>query len=173
MREWFRKPLFWGVSVLLAALSIWLTGFLNTHLPGPERVTLFLQNVLLGDALPREDRFRIVLCWLEDDPHGDDTRYVAQAFTNVEGVTLVRSARIVVASGAADDWRETMEERARDVLEEWNADLAVVGLVKQSGATLSLWFVPRSGEGTLSRGDAPYELERATLWAGFSRRLAC
>ena len=90
---------------------------------------LSLENVWRGKPQPAEDRFRVVLCWLENDPDGDNMRNVAQAFTSIEGVTLVRSADIVAASGAADDWREAMQREARSVLEGWDADLAVVGLV--------------------------------------------
>ena len=70
---------------------------------------LSLENVWRGKPQPAEDRFRVVLCWLENDPDGDNMRNVAQAFTSIEGVTLVRSADIVAASGAADDWREAMQ----------------------------------------------------------------
>ena len=79
----------------------------------------------------------------------------------------ILAARIVTASGAADDWREVMQREARSVLEGWDADLAVVGLVKQPGEALGVWFVPRSGEGTLTRGDEPYELDNATLGPDF------
>ena len=133
----------------------------------PERVMLSLENVWRGKPQSAEDRFRVVLCWLENDPDGDNMRNVAQAFTSIEGVTLVRSAYIVAASGAADDWREAMQREARSVLERWDADLAVVGLVKQPGEALSLWFVPRSGQGTLTRGDEPYELDNAALGQDF------
>ena len=54
-------------------------------------------------------------------------------------------------------------------MEKWHADLAIVGLVKTSGESLSLWFVPRSGEGTLDRGDRPYRLEDVTLGDGLPR----
>ena len=64
-----------------------------------------------------------------------------------------------------------MQQEARSVREDWYADLAVVGLVKNSGEALSLWFVPRSGEGTLSRGDKPYELDKATLGLDFHQDL--
>ena len=60
--------------------------------------------------------------------------------------------------GAGPDWIEGMQERARSVMEDWNADLAVVGVIKQSETALSLWIVPRSNEGTLSRWDTPYGL---------------
>ena len=132
---------------------------------------LWYENVRLGRPQPSEDRFRIVLSWLENDPRGGNTSNVAQAFTSVEGIALVRSHRIVTASGAADEWREAMRTEARSELEEWNADLAVVGLVKQPGEALSLWFVPRSGEGTLGRGDEPYELDQATLGPDFHEDL--
>ena len=69
----------------------------------------------------------------------------------------------MAASGAAGDWREATRQEARSVLEESDADLAVVGLVKEPGESLSLWFVPRLGEGTLTRGDEPYEPAQATL----------
>ena len=57
------------------------------------------------------------------------------------------------------------------VLEDWNADLAITGLVKKSGDVLSLWFVPRSGDGTLGRGDRPYRLDDVTLGADFHEDL--
>ena len=61
-----------------------------------------------------------------------------------------------------------MRKEARAVLEDCDADLAVVGLVKQSGEALSLWFVPAyGGEGSLGRGDRPYELDNATLGQDF------
>ncbi len=64
-----------------------------------------------------------------------------------------------------------MQRDARIVLEKWNADLAVVGLVKKPAEVLSLWFVPRAGDGNLARGDKPYELELATLGLQFHEDL--
>ena len=160
------KPL---LMVLSFTIVSWWAGFLNAYLPSPERTMLWLGNIRRGEAQSAVDRFRVVLCWLENDPSGDNTRNVAQAFTSIEGITLVRSARIVAASGAADGWRKTMRKEARAVLEDWAADLALVGVAKQPGKALSLWFVPRSGEGTLTRGDQPYELENATLGLDFHK----
>ena len=181
--EWFHSPgvadsmttgsklLWWALGATGAGLVAWWMGFLKEYLPGPIRVMLSIQNFLRTPAQGAGDRFRIVLCWLENDPNGDNTAHVEEAFASVEGATLVRSARIVTASGAAVDWREAMQRDARSVLDDWNADLAVVGLVKQSGEALSLWFVPRSGEGSLGRGDNPYELDRATLGPDFHEDL--
>ena len=153
--------------VLTTVLTTWLLGSLNHVVPSPERSWLTVTNSLRGNTLSTEDRFRFVLCWLENDKNGDDTRIVAQAFSSVQGILLVRSARLVKASGAADDWQLTMQKNATTELEKWNADLAVVGVVKKSGEVLSLWFVPRLGDGTLSRGDQPYKLEDVTLGKDF------
>ena len=112
-----------------------------------------------------------MLCWLGNDADGSAAKAVEQAFTDVEGVELLRSARIVKASGAADDWRPAIRKGARKVLDEWNADLAVVGSVKESGKALSLWFVPREGDGTLRRADRPYELKNVTLQEEFHEDL--
>ena len=157
----------WLVGLISATgVSAWWMGFFNALLPAPERVRLALKNVRRGEAKPLEDRFRVVLCWLENDPKGKSTRHVEQAFNEVTGVALVRSARIVADGGAADEWREAMQKKARLVLDDWAADLAVIGLVKQPEA-LSLWFVPRSGQGTLGRGNKPYILGNATLGQDF------
>ena len=53
------------------------------------------------------------------------------------------------------------------VLERWDADLAIVGAVKDPRSTLSLWFVPGEGDGTLRRGDQPYELVNVRLQDDF------
>ena len=168
--NWFRT-LFLGV-LAVTGVRAWSKGLLNEYLPSPKQVVLWLANVRRRKEQPREDRFRIVLSWLANDHDGDNTRHVAEAFTRgVEGVALVRTPRIVAAPGASEDWRNTMQKEARSVLEQWHADLAVVGLVKESGKALSLWFVPRSGEGTLRRGDEPYELNNATLGPDFHEDL--
>ena len=56
-----------------------------------------------------------------------------------------------------------MRNDARRVLNAWNGDLAIIGVVNVSEQALNLWLVPKEGEGTLSRGDRPYPLEHATL----------
>ena len=166
----------WLASILSTALMLFLTtwwaGFLNEYLLPPEQVALAIANSLSGEPQRPEDRFRVVLCWLENDKSGDDTQIVAQAFQSVSGIELVRSASSIRASGAADDWQSAMQGGAAEVLEAWDADLAIVGLVKQSQQVLSLWFVPRSGEGTLGRGDRPYKLEDVTLGEDFHDDLA-
>ena len=110
-----------------------------------------------------------MLCWLRNDSAGRDTDTVAEAFTSIEGIELVCSARVVSARGAADDWRPAIRKGALAVLQAWNADVAVVGSVKEHGKALSLWFVPREGDGTLHRGDLPYELVHVRLQEGIVR----
>ena len=169
-----RSSKFWLIpagALTLLLTNSW-TGVLDEYLWPPEQVTLAIGNSLWGKPQRSEDRFRIVLCWLENDKSGDDTQVVEQAFQSVSGIELVRSAHSIRASGAADDWQSAMQEGASEVLEAWDADLAIVGFVKQSGKVLSLWFVPRTGEGTLGRGDRPYKLEDVTLGEDFHDDLA-
>ena len=128
---------------------------------------LAISNVFKTRSPLPEQRFRLALCWLEKDGAGRDTGTVAEAFTGTEGIELVRSARVVSAPGAADDWRPAIRKGALAVLQKWNADVAVVGSVKDPGKALNLWFVPREGDGTLRRGDLPYELVHVTLQDDF------
>ena len=87
---------------LVVGLGAWWKGLLNQYIPCPERVWLALVNNLWGQLQPVEDHFSIVLCWLDNDRNGGDTRHVAEAFTSVEGVALVRSACILAASAASE-----------------------------------------------------------------------
>ncbi len=161
----------WLGAIFIVVLAAWLKRFFNQFWPPPQWVWLVITNSFETKPPRLEDGFRFVLCWLEDDTSGRDTKIVERAFAGIEGVELVRSARIVRASGAADEWRPTMREGARKVLDEWNADLAVIGLVKESRKALSLWLVPREGDGTLGRADRPYELENVTLQEEFHEDL--
>jgi len=168
-----KMPAVWIGGIVVAVLAAWLTGFFNQFLPAPERAKLAIQNLwqpTAATAASRE-RFRFVLCWLEGDENGRNTAIVAQAFTGIPGIELVRSARIVAAAGAADKWQLAMQRDAISVLDDWDADLAIVGLVKESGVALSLWFVPREGAGTLGRGDTPYPLENVSAPAAFHEDL--
>ena len=167
--EWLRELIVGGLITGLVAS--WLKGFLNQLIPSPARALLALRNSWSKPAPRAKEGFRLVLCWLWKDASGEDSERVAQAFVGVEGLTLVRSARIVSATGAHDEWRPAMKKRALRILEEWNGDLAIVGLVKKSGEVLALWFVPRVSEDTFARGDRPYTLENVTLGADFHHDL--
>ena len=157
----------WIGGIVVAVFAAWLMGFFTQFLPPPQRARLAIANVFKARSPLPEQRFRLALCWLENDSGGRDTGTVAEAFTGIEGIELVRSARVVSAPGAADDWRPAIRKGALAVLKNWNADLAVVGSVKDPGKALSLWFVPREGDGTLRRGDLPYELVNVTLQDDF------
>ncbi len=154
-------------SLITALVVVWLSEGLVQDVPSPQRLWLLFQNGLSATPNRAEGSFRIVLCWLENDRSGKDTRNVEDAFSGVEGITLVVSAKDITASGAADEWRPAMQHSAVAVLEEWNADLAIVGTVKEPGRVLGLWFVPREGDGTLRRADRPYTLEETTLGGDF------
>ena len=156
-------------GVITTLVAGWVMGVLDQFVPSPERTRLAVENVWRGNPQRSEDGFRIVLCWLENDAEGDNTLEVASAFQNPDlgGIKLVRSARIVVGSGAWDEWSEDMQQSVRAVLEDWDADLAIVGRVRRSGELLSLWVVPHSDEGALGRGNRPYELDNVTLGEDF------
>ena len=169
--EWFTGLAGWIVFLVVMVFMAWLKGFFKQFLPPHQRARLAIANAFKARSPLSEKRFRLALCWLENDSGGRDTGTVAEAFTGIEGIELVRSAIVVSAPGAADDWRPPMRKGARAVLETWNADLAVVGSVKDPGKALSLWFVPREGDGTLRRGDRPYELVNVRLQGDFHDHL--
>ena len=158
-------------SLITALVVVWFSQVLVQDVPSPQRLLLRIQNALSATPSRAEGSFRIVLCWLENDWSGKDTRNVEDAFSGVEGITLVVSDADITASGAADEWRPAMRRSALAELEKWNADLAIVGTVKAPGQVLGLWFVPREGDGTLRRADRPYTLEEATLGADFHEDL--
>ena len=117
--------------VVLGAVATWLKKFVSQFLPDlpPKRVQLAIANYLdkrWGKPLRPEDSFRVILCWLENDRSGGDTRNVEAAFMGVEGIKLIRSAvhcvRIPVP-GTNDV--ETCADVLSSVLEYLNADLAV------------------------------------------------
>ena len=166
--ELLTVPAVWIGGIVAAALAAWLTGFFKQFLPPPQRVRLAISNVFKTRSPLPEQRFRLALCWLENDGTGRDTGTVAKAFTGIEGIELVRSARVVSAPPvAADDWRPAIRKGALAVLQKWNADVAVVGSGDDPGKSLNLWFVPREGDGTLSRGDQPYGLVNVRLQDNF------
>ena len=166
-----QAPLRWLRAVLLAGLAAvalsWFTGFLNPLLPSPQKAVLAIKNFRAWAPEYPDEVFRVVLTWLEGDDSGADTTNVARAFTSIGGIALISSARTVSAPGARDEWHPSMQRQARAELDYWNADLAIVGVVKKPGEVLNLWFVPRLGSGTLSRGDHPYVLEDVTLGSDF------
>ena len=91
------RPVVWiGGIVVVAfagAFAAWLKGFFTQFLLPPQRTWSAIANAFKSRApLPRQ-RFRLVLCWLENDGAGRDTSTVEEAFTGVEGIELVRSAR--------------------------------------------------------------------------------
>ena len=151
--ELLTRPVIWIGGIVVVAFAAWLQGFFMQFLPPPQRVWLAIANTFKGKSPLSEQRFRLVLCWLENDDDGRNTRTVADALTGVEGIELVRSACVVSASGAADDWRPAMRKGTLSVLKKWNADLAVVGSVKDPRESTK--FVVRSARGgrhTSSRG---------------------
>ena len=112
------SPALWFLGLPLAAVSMWLTRCFSQFLPSPERTWLAIKNVFRPRIPGPSDRFRFVLCWLEDDPSGSHTMIVARAFTHTSGIDLVRSAQVVKAEPAArDEWQNAIGTKARAVLQ--------------------------------------------------------
>ena len=168
---WFKNPAVWFLSLVIGVFGVWLTGVIHEFLPSPQRTRLAINNIMKGNPSAYDDHFRFVLCWLADDHDGANTRIVEQAFTDIGGIDLVRSAVVVEGTGGRPRWRKEMRLRARDILEAWEADLAIVGFVNESREALSLWFVPRVGDGTLSQTEPLYELQNAILGSDFHNSL--
>ena len=156
------------IALMIFVGGYWSKSFRDEYLPSFNRTLLALKNILRRNPRCTQDRFRVVLCWLENDKDGDNTKIVASTFTNVEGITLDRSARIVKASGAADDWQPAMQRSAQRVLEIWNADMVIVGTVKKIPRDIEpLVRTARGRWHTGSRGQAIHFRKRDTR-QGFS-----
>ena len=72
--ELLKQPIVWGGVIFVGVLAAWLKGFLNQFLPAPQRVWLSIKNLFLTKSPRPEGGFRFVLCWLEDDDGGRDTK---------------------------------------------------------------------------------------------------
>ena len=81
---WLSGPAVWigGIvaAAFAAAFAAWLMLFLQ-FLPPPQQVWLRITNASKARPPLSETRFRLVLCWLENDRSGRDTGTVAEAFT--------------------------------------------------------------------------------------------
>ena len=147
--SWLQDGTFWLAAVFVAFAAAWLRNLLSAVVPGPQRTILALKNLAAPNARS-QDRVRIVLASLANDPNGNNANAVSATFAEIEGIELWRSARIVSASGAADAWRPAMRRRAEHLLRAWHADIAVVGRVDKDGDVLSLWFVSTANDDTLA-----------------------
>ena len=90
--ELLTGPIGWMVGFVVAMFTAWLKGFFKQFLPSPHRARLALANAFKARLPLPEKRFRLVLCWLGNDSAGRDTGTVAEAFTSIDGIELIRSA---------------------------------------------------------------------------------
>lgn len=154
---WLQDASFWIAAVFVVFLGAWLRNLLSALFPSPQRAILALKNLVLHRP-PARNQVRLVLGWLDNDYEGNNTTAVSATFAEIEGIELCRSARIVSAIGAADEWRADMRRKSKNLLAAWHADIAVVGRVDKDGDALSLWFV-NSYDNTLAEtSNNPYLL---------------
>ena len=98
--KFLAEPFLWIGTTLLVLFGTWVKSFFGQFLPSPQQVRLAIYNACKTRSPRPEQRFRLVLCWLDNDRSGRDTGTVAEAFTGVEGIELVRFHRVVSAPGA-------------------------------------------------------------------------
>ena len=127
-----RRPAAWVFAALITIGGFWLGGTLNETLnqkiPSPQQALLYLTNMATKKAAPSESKFRVVLCWSRNDPGGHATEVIAEAFTHLEGFELTRDARRCVSEPeAADEWRSSTREAAARAMQDWNAEVAIMG----------------------------------------------
>ena len=95
---WLSGPAVWIGGIVAAAFAAvfaaWLMLFLQ-FLPPPQQVWLRITNAFKSRPPLSETRFRLVVCWLKNDHSGRDTGTVAEAFTGIEGIELVREDSVV------------------------------------------------------------------------------
>ena len=92
--EFLTNPVVWTGAIILAVLPDWLEGFFTQFLQSPQRMQLAIANAFKSKSPMPEQRFRLVLCWLQNDPSGRDMSTVEEAFIGVEGIELVRSVTV-------------------------------------------------------------------------------
>ena len=70
-------------SLITALVVVWFSEALVQIVPSPQRLALRVQNALSASPSRTDESFRIVLCWLENDWSGNDTRNVEDAFSDI------------------------------------------------------------------------------------------
>ena len=109
--KWLSGPAIRWIGRIVALVFVaWLISGVQV-LPLPQQVWLRITNAFKPRPPLSETRFRLVLCLLENDLTGRHTGTVAEAFTGIEGIELVREYSVVSApAGAADDWRPAIRK---------------------------------------------------------------
>lgn len=142
------KPLGWIIlGAVVAGMMSWSAGFLQPLHLYPTRILLALDNVVSDTPQISGNKFRVVVCWVERDFSGEVSQALALAVDGARGLTSVRSARTLDAPTGPMGWPKSVQQ-ANAIMDDWNADLAIGGLVKSSGNGLTLWFLLRSDNGT-------------------------
>ena len=171
-----KLPVVWTAGVVVTIVGFWLSGKpteINPSVPSPQQLWLYAENLARTKASPSGTKFRVVLCWSSDDPSGEATDIVAEAFTHLGGFELSRDPWPCVSEPeAGDEWRASTREAAQRALIDWNADLAVMGAGRQADQSMNVWFVRPGGHDTLGMGhQEPYRLVNVRLQQDFHDEL--
>ena len=122
-------------------ITTWLLGFFNEYLPSSKQAKLAIENVFENNE-PNANKFRLVLCWLDSDHDGKNISNVIldmkDVFKDESPIEIVRSARALGGIGAKGNELEDMQSQAGRIMEDWNADILIGGVVRQPYSSLDL-----------------------------------
>ncbi|MCY3859232.1 MAG: tetratricopeptide repeat protein [Gammaproteobacteria bacterium] len=159
---------------MTAVLIAWLAGVFDAAMPTPARVWLLIKEESIVRQQRPVDKFRVVLCWLEDDRSGSDTKFFWNIVKKFDGFEPLRCGRVIKSSGTGAEWREGMRNEAQRTLTQFDADLIIFGRVELGGGEQwSLWFLRRSGEITFDYPDSdnPYLVRGTRLHEDFTSEI--
>ena len=65
--ELLMSPVVWIIGIVVTGFAAWLNGLLNQLLPPPQQALLAIANAFKASSPLPKQRFRLALCWLEND----------------------------------------------------------------------------------------------------------
>ena len=165
--KWLIGAVLGGVVAFIGA---YVSGVLDRVIPDPGRLICMAREQLRAPA--PGTHFTILLSDLQGDGDGTQTRHVAAAFLDQSGLEVVRICGSLAMDryGSQSAALEQAEQRGRDWLDRYNADLLIWGEVVKADDALRLWFVSRAERSKV--GATPYRLENTLLPQSFGEQFA-
>ena len=159
-----------GIALGLAAAAAYVWAVVEEVLPSPPEIACFIQAKF--DEPASETHFAILLSKLEADPDGRQTDLIDSTLSEVAGLEVWRTCRVLKISrhGERGRARAEAETRGRQWLRDRNADLLIWGEVLAANKVLNIKFLRREGQGTV--GSRPYTLNLTKLPKNFGEDLS-
>ena len=136
--KWLAGAILGGIVAFIGA---YVSGFLDRIIPDPETLICLAREQLREPAPGTQ--FTILLSDLQGDGDGTQTRHVAATFLDQSGLDVIRicGSLAIDRYGSQAAALEQAEQRGRDWLDRYNADLLIWGEVVKADDALRLWFV--------------------------------